>query len=87
MITTLCATFLSSQQFLIIIMRIMLTFVSLLMMIDFEGQISTSEMKSIPPCINTYSTQDLIFRTDMICVKKKSRGRISRLKILHTKSA
>ena len=49
----------------------MLTFVSLLMMIDFEGQISTSEMKSIPPCINTYSTQDLIFRTDMICVKVK----------------
>ena len=49
----------------------MLTFVSLLMMIDFERQISTSEMKSIPPCINTYSTQDLILRTDMICVKKK----------------
>ena len=49
----------------------MLTFVSLIMMIDFEGQISTSEMKSIPPCINTYSTQDLILRTDMICVKKK----------------
>ena len=74
MITTLCAIFfcfINSQQFLLIIMRIMLTFVSLIMMTDFEGQISTSEMKSIPPCINTYSTQDLILRTDMICVKKK----------------